>query len=86
MALPHLLLALDTYCFSPSPLCLFHVPSQYYMSDVRSKYHNLFFTHGPDEQNTEASGEVATNDHFVEHDLNVTPQNMKSHKIFALSR
>ena len=56
MAFPHLLLALDTYCFSPSPLRLFHVPSQYYMSDVRSKYHNLFFTHGPDEQKTEVSG------------------------------
>ena len=50
--------------FSLSSLCLFHVPSQYYHVRCTFKYHNLFFTCGPDEQNKKAAGEIAINGHF----------------------
>lgn len=48
MVLPYLRLAPDTNRLSL--FCLFHVPSPYYMSDVRLKYHNLSPTCGPDGQ------------------------------------
>jgi hypothetical protein len=59
---PHLLLALDTDCVSPSLyLFLSHIPNQYYKSDVRLKYRNLFYIRGPDERNVKrVCGEVTT--------------------------
>jgi hypothetical protein len=54
------------------------------MSDVRSKYRNLFFTRGQDEP--DASIYRGRNQRLFQHGLSAAPQNTKYHRNVAPSR